>query len=375
MRALLPIVVVLVLVGALALVKFTQIGMLMKAGKAAEAAGPPPEVVATAVAAEDTWETTLPAVGSVETAKGVALSVEVPGVVTALRFESGAVVKKGDVLLELESNVERSQLQAAVARQALAASNVTRKEKLLASGTIAIAELEGDQAALKTAEADVAALQAQIARKTLRAPFAGKLGIRAVNLGQYLSPGTTVTTLETSDSQFVDFTLPQQHLGEVAIGNPVRIRQGGADDGGVATTVDGAIVAIDPTVDPVTRSLRLRADVPDPEKRLRPGMFVEVSVVLPKKRAVISVPITAIVHASYGDSVFVVEPGKSGKIARQQFVRTGETRGDFVSIEQGVTARQEIVVSGAFKLRNNAAITVNNDVKPAASVAPQPENR
>ncbi|MBI2394452.1 MAG: efflux RND transporter periplasmic adaptor subunit [Deltaproteobacteria bacterium] len=384
MRALLPIVIVLVLVGAIVLMKAAQIGKVMRAGKAAEAAGPPPEVVATALATEATWEATLPAVGSVETAKGVALSVEVPGVVSALRFESGAVVKKGDVLLELESNVERSQLQAAVARRTLAASNLARKEKLLASGTIAIAELESDQAALKTAEADAAALQAQIARKTLRAPFAGKLGIRAVNLGQYLSPGTTVTTLETSDTQFVDFTLPQQLLGEVAIGNPVRIRNGGgARDGGVAATadgaivatVDGAIVAIDPTVDPVTRSLRLRADVPDKEKKLRPGMFVEVSVVLPKKHAVISVPITAIVHASYGDSLFVVEPGETGKIARQQFVRTGETRGDFVAVEQGLTPGQEVVVSGAFKLRNNAKVAVNNDVKPAASVAPQPENR
>lgn len=369
MRALIPIAIVLVIIGALAFVKAAQIGRLMKAGKAAEAAGPPPEVVATAVATEATWETTLPAIGSVETAKGVTLSVEVPGVVSALRFESGATVKKGDVLLELESNVERSQLAAAQARKKLAEQNLARNKQLVATGSMAGAQLENDEATLKSATADAAALQAIISRKTLTAPFAGKLGIRAVNVGQYLSPGTTITTLETTDTQFVDFTLPQQHLAEVAIGNPVRIGLAGA-------TVDGSITAIDPTVDPATRSLKLRAEVPDPEKKLRPGMFAEVSVVLPTKRAVISVPVTAIVHASYGDSVFVVEPGKDGKkIARQQFVRTGETRGDFVSIEQGLKPGQEVVVAGAFKLRNNAPITVDNSVKPATSVAPQPENR
>lgn len=369
MRALVPVVIVLVIVGALALVKAAQIGKLMKAGKAAEAAGPPPEVVATAVAAEATWETTLPAVGSVETSKGVTLSVEVPGVVTALRFESGDVVKRGDVLLELEAKVERSQLAAALARKQLAEQNLARNKQLVATGALAGAQLESDEATLKSATADAAALQAIISRKTLTAPFGGKLGIRAVNLGQYLSPGTTVTTLETTETQFVDFTLPQQRLGDVSIGNPVRIGLAGG-------TVDGKIAAIDPTVDPVTRSLKLRAEVPDPEKKLRPGMFVEVAVVLPTKRTVIAIPITAIVHASYGDSVFVVEPGKDGKkIARQQFVRTGETRGDFVAIEQGVKSGQEVVVSGAFKLRNNAPITVNNAVKPAPSVAPQPENR
>jgi membrane fusion protein (multidrug efflux system) len=368
-RALIPIVIVLVIVGALAFVKAAQIGKLMRAGKAAQAAGPPPEVVATAIAGEATWENTLSAVGSVETAKGVVLSVEVPGVVRALRFESGAVVKKGDVLLELEADVERSQMASALARRTLAAQNLARDKQLLASGTIAQAQVDNDEATLKSAEADTAALQAIIARKTLTAPFGGKLGIRAVNLGQYLSPGTTVTTLETTDTQFVDFTLPQQYLAEATIGLPVRIGLAGA-------TVDGTIAAIDPTVDPVTRSLKLRAEAPDKEKKLRPGMFVEVAVVLPTKRNVISIPVTAIVHASYGDSVFIVEPGKDGKkIARQQFVRTGETRGDFVAVEQGVTAGQEVVVGGAFKLRNNAPVTVNNDVKPAASVSPQPENR
>jgi len=361
-------VIVLVIIGALAFVKAAQIGKLMRAGKAAEAAGPPPEVVATAIAGDETWESTLTAVGSVETAKGVTLSVEVPGVVSAIRFESGAMVNKGDVLLELEANVEKSQLAAATARRKLAASNLARNEQLLATGTLAGAQLDSDRAALKTADADAAALQAQIARKTLRAPFSGKLGIRAVNLGQYLSPGTTVTALETTETQYVDFTLPQRHLAAVTIGNPVRIEVG-------KETVDGAITAIDPTIDPITRSLRLRANTPDQEKKLRPGMFVAVAVVLPTKRKVVAVPVTAIVHASYGDSLFVVEPGTSGKIARQQFVRTSDTRGDFVAVDEGLKIGEEVVVAGAFKLRNGAPVAVNNDVKPAASAAPKPENR
>jgi len=365
LRYAIPIVAVLVIVGALGLVKARQFKMLVGAGKAAQAAGPPPEVVGTALATEATWEATLTAIGSVESAKGVALSVELGGVVTKLMFDSGAVVKKGDVLLELESNVERAQLASAYARKKLAATNLSRNQSLLAAGTLAKAQVEGDEAALATANADTAALEAQIARKTLRAPFSGKLGIRAVNVGQYLTPGTPVTVLETTDTQFVDFTLPQRELAVVALGMPVRIRV--SDESFVA----GAITAVDPTVDPITRVLRVRANVPDNDKKLRPGMFAEVAVVLPEKRKVIAVPVTAIVHASYGDSLFVVE----GKTARQQFVRTGETRGDFVAVAEGLKGTEEVVTAGAFKLRNGSLVAVNNDVKPTPSATPKPANR
>lgn len=376
MRAAIPLVVVLVIVGGIALVKARQIGALVEMGRKAEAAGPPPEVIATSNAAEQTWEATLAAVGSVESQKGVSLSAEVAGVVRAIKFESGAIVKKGDVLVELEADVERAQLASALARKTLAASSLARNQALVDRGVLPKAQIEGDEAALKTADADSAAVQAQIARKTLRAPFGGKLGIRAVNLGQYVTPGTMVTVLETTEAQYVDFTLPQGHLAEVAIGMPVRIRPKSDAQG-----VEGSITAIDPTVDPITRSLRLRAtannDTPA-GKALRPGMFVELAVVLPKKHAVIAVPVTAVVHASYGDSVFVVEPapnGKPGKVARQQFVRTAETRGDFVAIADGLKGAEEVVVAGAFKLRNGAPVTVNNEVKPSPSTAPTPENR
>lgn len=373
-----PILGVLVLVGLLVAVKASQIGMLIKAGKAAEAAGPPPEAVGSAVARKEDWEATLSAVGSVETNRGVVLSVEVPGVVTAIRFESGGTVKRGDVLVELDASVERAQLASATARKQLATTTLARNKTLAASNAVPAAQLESDESALRTAEADVLALQAQIAKKVVRAPFPGKLGIREVNLGQYLNPGARIAILETTEGQYVDFTLPQADLDKITLGTPVRLGLGEGDK----APLEGAVAAISPTIDPVTRSMKIRASAKDPEGRLRPGMFVRVAVVLGAKRPLVSVPVTAIVHASYGDSLFVIESkqgesnqGDAGKVARQRFVRVGETRGDFVAIEEGLQGGEEVVVAGAFKLRNGAPVVIKNDVAPAASIAPAPENR
>jgi len=220
-------------------------------------------------------------------------------------------------------------------------------------------------------------------RKVVRAPFKGRLGIRAVNPGQYLTPGTTITTLDAIGATFVDFTLPQEDLALVNVGQAVRVTFEGS-----AEKAEGTISAIEGTVDPTTRNAKIRATLPEQEAKPRPGMFVNVQVIQPKQQAVVAVPLTAIVHASFGDSVFVVEPKKPGspgmdktpdgkevKIARQQFVRLGQTRGDFVAITKGVTARQEIVTAGAFKLRNNSPIVVDNTVKPDAGLDPHPENR
>jgi membrane fusion protein (multidrug efflux system) len=371
-----PVAIALILVAVLAFVKMKQIDVLIRAGKAAQTAGPPPEMVSTAPAKKETWEAVLPSVGSIETAKGVTLSNDAPGVVSAIKFESGQRVKKGDVLVQLDANVEGAQLASAKARKHLAESTLTRNKALVAAGTLAGSTLDSDEAALKTADADIAQLEAQIARKIVRAPFAGTLGIRNVNLGQYLNPGTPLTVLQADEAQFIDFTLPQEHLGEVSVGMPVRI----TIDGPTPTTIDGTIAAIDPTIDPVTRSIKLRSTASKGGDQLRPGMFVNVAVVLPQKRDVVSVPATAVVHAAYGDSVFIVEdkPGAEGqnvKVARQQFVRAGESRGDFVAIEEGVQADQQIVVAGAFKLRNGSAVTVNNtDVQLSPKLNPTPEN-
>jgi membrane fusion protein (multidrug efflux system) len=364
-RYVIAIIGLLGLTAALGGLKYKQISSLIGMAKAMQASGPPPESVGTAKAVEQAWQGTLSAVGSVSAQKGVTVANEVPGVVTAIRFESGAVVKAGQVLVELDSSVERAQLASALAQRDLARTNAGRSRALVEKSALSRSQLDGDEAALKSSTAEVGALEAQIERKTVRAPFAGRLGIRAVNLGQYLNPGTAVTVLQSVDHGYVDFTLPQQRIADVAVGMPVKV---GAD--GIAAAVDGTIAAIDPTVDATTRTIKLRATVKAPE--LRPGMFVNVTVVLPNAANRVIVPATALVHASYGDSVFVVEDGRT---ARQQFVRAGETRGDYVAILDGVKAGQEVVTAGAFKLRNGAPVAVHNEVQPAPKLDPRPENR
>jgi len=376
MRYLVAIVIVVVLLGALAGLKATQISGLMSAGAAMQKAGPPPEAVSTAPAEQQTWEATLRAVASVVSAKGVALGNDAPGVVTRIHFESGAKVKQGQVLVELDTSVERAQLASLRARRDLAGVTVKRSQALVSAGALAQAELDSNESSLKSLSADAGALEAQIARKTIRAPFSGTLGLREVNLGQYLPPGTQVTTLEADTSSFVDFGLPQQELQRLRVGMPVRV----SVEGATAPLGEGTISAIDPSVDPVTRSIQLRASLPDDANRFRPGMFVTVEVVLPEERRVVAVPVTALLRASYGDSVFVADSralpgGKPGKVARQQFVRTGETRGDFVEVLEGLKPGQEVVTQGAFKLRNGLPLAVDNRIKLDPKLAPRPENR
>ena len=385
MRWIATILGILLLVGILVGVKGAQIGMLIGFGKEMEKAGPPPEVVATASVTEEEWAGSISAVGSVTSAKGVAVSNDAAGVVTRIAFESGQTVKQGEVLVELDTAVERAQLASALARQKLAATTIARTRQLAASDAISQAQLDPDEAALRTATTDAEGIQAQIARKTIRAPFAGKLGLRSVNLGQYLQPGTPVTVLETIDAVHIDFTLPQQRLDEVTVGMPIEVRA--EVDGG--PPAEGKITAVDPTVDPITRSIRLRADITSKLEGLRPGMFVQVSVLTAEKKKAAAVPATAVVHAPYGDSVFIVEErkpdtpgspttpdGKPVKIARQQFVKISTARGDFVAVAEGVKAGQEVVVAGAFKLRNNAPIVIDNTKKdPKPELDPHPENR
>ncbi len=385
MRFLVAGALLLVIVGLLGGTKFAQISMLMRFGEAAQAMGPPPEAVGTAVVKSGTWEAVIDAVGNVAAARGVTISNEVPGVVRAIRFESGARVRAGQPLVELDASVERAQLASLQARLELAETNATRTRRLTETGTYTKSQLDADEAQLKTVSADVRALQAQIERKTVRAPFAGRLGIRSVNLGQYVTPGTPLTVLESLDAVYVDVTVPQQLLGRIPVGTAARIALPGTQP---PETLDGKIAAVDPTVDPSTRALKLRASVDDKQSRLRAGMFVTVSIVLPERSTVVYVPATAIVRAPYGDSVYVVEDrkdqagkpvmgldGKPGKMARQQFVRLGTPRGDFIAIDEGLTAGQEVVTQGAFKLRNGAPIMVNNDVKIQPSLSPRPENR
>jgi membrane fusion protein (multidrug efflux system) len=383
-RYLLPILGLVALIAVLVAIKFTQISSLMDMGKEMAKAGPPPETVGTAVAQTQVWEGTLSAVGSITAAKGVVLSNDAPGIVSRIYFESGAAVRQGQTLVDLDTSVERAQLASSRAKMDLATLTANRSRALVKSNTISQSQADADESQLKTTTTDANALAAQIDRKTVRAPFSGRLGIREINLGQYLNSGTRITVLEAIDTVYVDFTLPQQRLGDIKIGMPVRVTIEGAE----GAPREGTIAAIDSEVDSTTRTMKVRAAVPNKDETLRPGMFANVSVVLPDQGTLVTVPATSLVHASYGDSVFVVENKKddmgamvstanaaAAKVARQQFVRVGTSRGDFVSIVDGVQAGQDIVSAGAFKLRNGSAVTVNNEVKVDPQLSPHPDNR
>ena len=383
MRYLVVIVGVVSLLGGLGGLKAAQIKSLLAYGRAAAAMGPPPEVVGTMKAKEQTWENRLFSVGTIAPARGVTVSNDAPGVVTAIKFQSGQTVRRGQMLVELDSRVERAELASLRAQAGLARVSAGRTRALFKDDAVPKAQLDNAESALQSASANAAALQAQIDRKIVRAPFDGRLGIRLVNLGQYLNPGTAITSLQSSDQNYVDFTLPQQQLKQIAVGTVVRINEGLP-----GPRAEAAIAAIDPTLDPVTRSGRVRAAVRKMDGVLSPGMFVNVSVVLPDRREVTLVGATSLIHASFGDSVFAVEErkddqgalltgpdGKPAKVVRQQFVKTGEARGDFVEILEGVKLGQEIVAQGAFKLRNGSTLAINDEVKLDPQLAPKVQNR
>jgi membrane fusion protein, multidrug efflux system len=384
MRYVITIAALILVVGILAGIKGAQIKTLIGFGEQMQKMGPPPEAVNAAPVERQSWERTLEAVATVVSSKGVTLSNDSPGVVTKLNFDSGAKVKAGQPLVEIDASVERAQLNALRPRLVLANQSLERIKKLMGSGVSTQAELDAQESTVNGLVADMKAIQAQIERKTVRAPFDGKLGIRAINLGQYLAPGTMLTTLESTDGVFVDFTLPQQDLANLELGRSVRVR----NDAGGKVIAEGKIAAIDASVDVVTRSIKVRASIQDAESVLRTGMFVNAEVVLPEKADVVAVPVTSVIHAPYGDSVFVVEPKSGGAqgggpegaqqaalVARQQFVRLGPTRGDFVAVEAGVDAGQKVVSAGAFKLRNQAPISIKNEVGAEAQLDPHPENR
>ncbi len=372
-------------VGILVFLKFSQISLLMAKGAEAARAGPPPEAVGSALAQAQTWEVTLSEVGTVAGLKSVAVSNESPGRVKRIRFESGTTVKASQVLVELDTSVEQAELASARSALELARVNAERSRNLYAEQVAPRAQLDTDEANLQTAEKNVDAIRAEIERKVVRAPFAGRLGIREVDLGEYLAAGTTITALEEELGEvYVDFTLPQEELGRLHKGLPVRIDI----EGPSPVTLQGVLSVVNPAVDNATRSVGLRASVRDRRELLRTGMFVRATLVLPSSGQVVTVPATAIVHAPYGDSVFVIEdkkPGSPGastgpggrpvKIARQQFVRVGESRGDFVAIEEGLEAGKQVVSAGAFKLRNGAPIVIDNRQQPDMSLNPRPENR
>ena len=353
---------VLAVVVVLAGIKASQIHSLIAFGNSFV---PPPETISSAVAHEEKWQDVLPAVGSVNAEQGVIVSPEVAGTVTEIHFESGATVSKGDLLVKLDTSSEEAQLRAAEAQAELARLNLERTSKLRADNTVSQSELDSADATLKQSQANANAIRATIDKKNIRAPFAGKLGIRLVNLGEQLDVGKGIVSLQSLSPVFVDFSLPQQALSQLKTGLKVRATADAYPD----AHFDGELAAINPDLDPVTRSVRIRAKFENAGELLHPGMFVRVEVILPEEKPVLAIPSTAVLSAPFGDSVFVIEPqvanGATNLVVEQKFIRTGRTHGEFVSVESGLKAGDRVVSAGIFKLRNGMSVQENNAITPA----------
>lgn len=364
---------IVLLLGALITVKAMQIGAM---AKASAQAGPMASTVSTFIAETQHWEQTLNAVGSIQPVQGVELDAEVSGLVSAIHFENGQRVNQGDCLLELDVAVEEAQLRSAQASARLADLEYQRSQTLRESGSITQSQLDRARADHDRAQAEVENLQAVIDRKRIYAPFDGELGIRQVNLGQYVTPGTPIVSLQAYQQVYVNFTLPQQTLAQLQTGLRIRLQSQAYPD----VVFEGALTALSPRIDPVTRTVEVQGTFDNPDALLRAGLFVRTSVVLPEPKPVTVVPATAILYAPYGNSVFTVEPqldesgAETGLVAKQQFIRSGERRGDFISIVDGVQAGDTVVSAGAFKLRNNSAVTINNELAPQPELAPTPDN-
>ncbi|HET7892683.1 MAG TPA: efflux RND transporter periplasmic adaptor subunit [Candidatus Sulfotelmatobacter sp.] len=371
-RMILMLGVVLAVIGALGFMKFKQVETAIQVGASYQ---PPPEAVTSIVAQREQWSASMGVIGTMEAVHGVTVSADLPGVVEKILFESGESVHAGDVLVVLDTRQERAQLASLEAQSELARVNFGRQKQLVDAGVISRTEFDQATAQQKTTEANVAEIRATIERKTIRAPFSGTLGIRKVNLGQYLSAGSAVVPLQSLNPIYVDFGIPQQSARQVRVGGNLHVTS--EDIAGHVFT--GKVTALDSVVDETTRNIQVQATLANPEGKLRPGMFVQVDVGLGASRSVITLPASAINYAPYGNSVFVItdlkDPkGKTYRGVRQQFVKVEGSRGDQVAVISGVNPGDEVVTSGVFKLRNGAAVTVNNKVQPGNNPAPKPED-
>jgi membrane fusion protein, multidrug efflux system len=303
------------------------------------------------------------------------VSADLPGLVASIDFDSGRTVAAGHVLLRLDARQEEAQLAAAVAQLELTRLNLDRKRGLADEGIVSKADFDTAVAEHKQAEAKVGEIRATIERKNIRAPFAGLLGIRQVNLGQYLSGGDPIVPLQSLDPIYVNFAVPQQEAAMARVGGEVRV----SVEGFSGAEFSGRITAVDSVVDQATRNVTVQATLANPDARLRPGMFVRAQFATGATSQVVALPASAISYAPYGDSVYVVAElktpaGESYRGARQQFVKLGGARGDQIAVLSGLNAGDEVVTSGAFKLRNGAAVKVNNDIQPGNDPAPRPED-
>jgi membrane fusion protein (multidrug efflux system) len=362
----------IVLIGVLGGIKALQIDTMIAQGKQYV---PPPETVTTAEVQSATWPSVLTAVGSLEAVQGVTVTAELNGKVVHIAFEPGSAVKAGDLLVQQDTTSEKAQLRSAEASLELARLNLERAKELLPENVITRSNYDNAEAAYKQAAAQVDAIRATIAKKTIRAPFSGRLGLRLINLGQTLDDGAPIVSLQALDPIFVNFQLPQQELAKIQRNLPVKL----TSDAFPGQTVMGTITAVNPQVDSTTRNIRIQATVSNQGERLRPGMFVNVAVELPESRPVLTIPATAVLYAPYSDSVFIVEEksadnGKPpGSSVRQQFVRLGEQRGDFITVLSGLSEGETVVSTGVFKLRSGQSVVIDNTLAPEFKLTPQPQ--
>jgi len=371
---LLMIVVVGLIYGGLVFFKVNQImgfAQLAKSG----AFLPPPTAVTTTVAEKSQWQPTLETIGTVTAINGVTISTDLAGIVSKIAFESGSQVKAGDLLVQLNTDQEQAQLAQAEAQRDWTQITLTRNQELVAKKTVSQSDYDSATAQFHQAQATVDQFKALIARKTLRAPFAGVVGIRQINLGQYLNTGDAVVTLQSFDPIYVNFSLPQQNLSQLTVGQSVEIDMDAYGD----KVFPGKVTAINSLVDQNSRNVQIQATLPNSETQLRPGMYAKVKVVLPEAQEVVAIPSSSIHYAPYGDSVFIVsdlksDDGKTFKGVKEQFVKLGQSKGDLTAIVSGLKPGDEVVTSGVFRLRSGEAIIVNNKATPGSETSPTPSD-
>jgi membrane fusion protein (multidrug efflux system) len=358
---------VILLVG----IKGLQIFKMMAAAKAMT---PPPQTVSSAEVREENWAPVISAIGSVSAVQGATIAAELGGVVSDIKFENGGVAKKGDVIMKLDASQEEALLRSAEAEAELARTDLERAQGLASEKVVSKAELDAAESKFRRLTAIVDQMRSNIRKKTLVAPFDGQLGIRQVNVGQMINPGQQVVALTSLDQVYVDFALPQQHLAQLSHGLEVRV----TTDALPGRVFPGKLTAVNSMVDTATRNVSVQATLENPDHLLRPGMFAKAEVVLPEKSSALVIPGSAVSYAPFGDSVFIIEKkkdektGKETQVIRQQFVRIGEARGDFVSVKEGLKVGETVVSTGVFKLRNGMAVTINNDLSPKPQINPTP---
>jgi membrane fusion protein (multidrug efflux system) len=363
---------ILLLAGVIVGIKALQIRALIDAGKNAPK---PIETISTTVVETDKWVRSVESVGSLRAVQGADLSTETAGIVSRINFENGAEVREGDLLVELDTEAEQATLRSAEAEADLARTVYERTKTLRATNAIPQSDLDAAASQLRKVTALVEQLRATISKKQLRAPFTGRLGIREINLGQFVQNGNKIVSLQSLNPIFVDFLLPQQLISTVAPGQKILLRT----DAYPGRVFEGELTAINSEVDRITRNIRLQGTLKNPDGALRPGMFARVEIFEGGEDEVLRIPLTAVFRAPYGDSVFVVlekdgPDGKKEKFVEQRFIRTGRTMGDFIAVTEGLKAGDTVVSAGAFKLRNGVGVNIDNSLAPQPKSAPNPEN-